>query len=107
MFRYITTYYYRKHIDFGSFKRDVIVFKNMALFQTYFLVVRSIMNASAPGANFFTEFVNSFDAVAIVLLAFGYWIAIQSTVVLGIDRTYFGWELGYCRSEWISAFPYG
>ena len=36
-FRYISTFYIRKGIDFGSFKRDVLLFKTLALLQLVIL----------------------------------------------------------------------
>ena len=35
-FRYISTFYIRRGIDFGSFKRDVLLFKTIALSQLFY-----------------------------------------------------------------------
>jgi hypothetical protein len=34
--RYISTFYIRRGIDFGSFKRDVLLFKTIALSQLFY-----------------------------------------------------------------------
>ena len=34
--RYISTFYVRRGIDFGSFKRDVLLFKTIALIQVFY-----------------------------------------------------------------------
>jgi hypothetical protein len=42
--RYISTFYIRRGIDFGSFKRDVLLFKTIALsqlFYCYFMPTKS------------------------------------------------------------------
>lgn len=36
LLRYISTFYVRKGIDFGSFKRDVLLFKTLALVQLFY-----------------------------------------------------------------------
>jgi hypothetical protein len=104
-FRYIGTYYNREGIDFGCFKRDVMLFKNVALVQTVVLLIISIRDSSP--APFVTNAIYSIDAVTIAMVIGGYWISILATIALGIDRTYFGWELGICESKWITDFPYG
>lgn len=99
-FRYITTFYVRRDIDFGSFKRDVLLFKSLALLQLflhYFFPV-SISNGTKP-------FV--FDVISVVLIVSGYFVSVCATNALGIDRTYFGAELGLMESKWITQFPYG
>lgn len=103
--RYIGTYYNRENIDFGCFKRDVMLFKNVALVQTIILLVNSIRDSSP--APFATNALNSIDVITIAMVIGGYWISILATIALGIDRTYFGWELGICESKWITDFPYG
>lgn len=95
-FRYISTFYYRRGIDFGSFKRDVFLFKTLAvtqLFSHYFF--------PSPGSVF------EFSPVSAGMIAAGYAVSLKATKALGIDRTYFGAELGVVESKWITEFPYG
>jgi hypothetical protein len=37
----------------------------------------------------------------------GFTISTLAAKALGIDRTYFGAELGHCESKWVTDFPYG
>mmetsp|Transcript_817 Transcript_817/g.1373 ORF Transcript_817/g.1373 Transcript_817/m.1373 type:complete len:680 (-) Transcript_817:126-2165(-) len=95
-FRYICTYYWRKDVDFGSFKRDVLLFKVLSITQVF-------------GHYFFpsgsTPF--QFDPISIAMIVIGYAVSVQSTKALGVDRTYFGAELGHCEPKWVTEFPYG
>ena len=34
-------------------------------------------------------------------------MSISATFALGVDRTYFGEELGYCPPKRVTRFPYG
>lgn len=103
--RYIGTFYYRENIDFGVFKRDVLLFKNLSLFQLAFLIFRSIQNVSS--APFLKNLTDSVDFITLGMFCGGYGISILATIALGLDRTYFGSELGYCESKWVTDFPYG
>jgi hypothetical protein len=94
-FRYITTFYIRKNIDFGSFKRDVLLFKSLALLQLFYLYL-------FPTSSSF-----SFDPLSVFMIASGYAVSVMATNAIGIDRTYFGAELGLVEPKWIDQFPYG
>jgi hypothetical protein len=93
--RYITTFYYRKEIDFGSFKRDVLLFKTLALSQ---LIYHYLFPST-------TAFV--FDPISVGMILTGYVVSIMATNALGVDRTYFGAELGLMEPKWVTQFPYG
>lgn len=93
--RYITTFYIRRGIDFGSFKRDVLLFKSIALAQLFYHYL-------FPST---TTFVLDFVSVAMVVS--GYAVSCMATSALGIDRTYFAAELGLVEEKWITQFPYG
>lgn len=96
-FRYISTYYVRKDIDFGSFKRDVLLFKTMALAQLFNLyAIQPLRNGTFE-----------VDVLSIAMIITGYSLSIMATNALGIDRTYFGVELGLMEPKWVTAFPYG
>jgi hypothetical protein len=103
--RYITTYYFRSEVDYGSFKRDVLLFKTLALSQlSLFYLFPSFMATQVLG----TTPVNfSLDIVSLMMIASGYSISIMATKALGIDRTYFGTELGFCEFKIVNEFPYG
>jgi hypothetical protein len=94
-FRYISTFYVRKGIDFGSFKRDVLLFKTIALLQLFY-------HYFYPST---TSFV--FDPISILMVIAGYCVSMMATEAIGIDRTYFAAELGLVEPKWINKFPYG
>ena len=93
--RYISTYYVRKGIDFGSFKRDVLLFKSVALAQLFY--------------SYFFPTTRAFelDCVSLAMIVSGYAVSVMATNAIGIDRTYFAAELGLVKPKWIEQFPYG
>lgn len=94
--RYIGTYYYRGEIDYGSFKRDVFLFKCISIGQVigYYLFPSEPLHFKV-------------DPISIAMIVIGYAISVKATIALGVDRTYFGAELGKCEPKWINEFPYG
>jgi hypothetical protein len=88
--KYIATYYYRD-VAFGRFKRDVVFFK--------------ILSISQLAYHYFANF--ELDLVSLGMIAAGYTVATMATAVIGIDRTYFGSEMGFLAPKWINKFPYG
>lgn len=109
--RYIGTYYFRDGVDFGSFKRDVLLFKNISLCQMYYLLIDSIRTSGGVEvfdvSTFFQSCARNISPVALLMIVLGYFVSIKATVALGLDRTYFGSELGQCEPKWVSEFPYG
>lgn len=93
--RYISTFYIRKGIDFGSFKRDVLLFKTLAIAQLAYHYILPTKEAF------------QFDFISIIMIASGYIVSMLATAALGIDRTYFAAELGLVEPKWITQFPYG
>jgi hypothetical protein len=87
---YIGTYYYRKNINYGCFKRTVVYFKALAVVQLAWIYL----------SNF------EFNLVSLILIAAGVFLASSAAAAIGVDRTYFGSELGWCEPKWITAFPY-
>jgi hypothetical protein len=85
----------RRGIDFGSFKRDVLLFKSLALLQ---LVYHYCFPTTRPF---------EFDALSVLMIVGGYTVSVMATNAIGIDRTYFGAELGLVEPKWIDQFPYG
>jgi len=93
--RYISTYAVQKSkdVDFGCWKRDALLFKTLSLAQLWGIYLLS------PG---FTV-----DYVGLAMAASGYIVSMMATKSLGIDRTYFGAELGVVEPRWVNQFPYG
>jgi hypothetical protein len=87
--KYIATYYYRD-VAFGAFKRDVMFYKMVSLSQLAY--------------HYVTNF--QFDIISLALIIVGYGIATSASMVIGLDRTYFGAELGLMAPKWINQFPY-
>lgn len=94
-FRYMSTFYVRRGIDFGSFKRDVLLFKTMALTQIFYHYLKP------------KTFPFAFDLISVLMIASGYTVSMLATNALGLDRTYFAAELGLVPPKWIDQFPYG
>jgi len=99
---YISTFYFREEIDFGSFKRDVLLMKTISIAQLYLWYIYF----EAKGATSLMDFVTGLDFVSIGMILIGYTISLQATAALGIDRTYFAAELGLVEPKWITAWPY-
>jgi len=87
---YIGTYYSRRNIAFGTFKRDAVFFKSIAICTLVYYYLKHF----------------EVDPISLMMLAGGYFVATAATQALGIDKTYFGAELGHCRHEFVTAFPY-
>jgi hypothetical protein len=94
-FRYITTFYIRRGIDFGSFKRDVLLFKTIALIQLFY---HYFYPANHPF---------QWDWTSVFMIVAGYTVSLLATDAIGVDRTYFAAELGLVEAKWITKFPYG
>eukprot|EP00900_Chrysochromulina_parva_P023974 jgi/Chrpa1/620/Chrysochromulina_OHIO_Genome00013701-RA len=91
---YASTYHQRTNVAFGAFKRDALLFKTLALVQA--------------GVQFLFRFDYSQpDIIALALLAGGFGLAGLAASRLGVDRTYFGWELGVISGDYVAKFPYG
>eukprot|EP00966_Prymnesium_polylepis_P291674 6736646-Prymnesium_polylepis.1 len=91
---YIGTYHQRRNIAFPAFKRDALLYKTLALAQA--------------GIQFAARFdFAQPDLAALALLVAGFGLATLAAHALGVDRTYFGWELGEITGEWVQRFPYG
>eukprot|EP00127_Corallochytrium_limacisporum_P004426 Clim_evm4s162 gene=Clim_evmTU4s162 len=85
-FRYITTYYTRKNVSYGIFKRDVFAFKCITLAQIAYFYAAPYLAGPLT--------LNDLDYMSLTLVAAGYFISMAATAALGIDGTYFGIELG-------------
>jgi len=87
---YIATYAQKKDVSFGLFKRNVIFYKTLALLQLAYFYI--------------TNF--EYDPVSLAMIFVGYGISTSAAMAIGLDRTYFGVELGKYEPKWCSGFPY-
>jgi hypothetical protein len=93
-FIYLGTYHQRAGIAFGAFKRAALLYKSLALSQSA-VQFALLVDYEAP------------PLLPLLLICCGFGLATLSAAVLGVDRTYFGWELGQLRGEYVERFPYG
>ena len=97
-FIYISTYHEATRpttsVAYGAFKRDALLYKSLALTQAALQYI-VLFDFSAP------------DVASLALLIGGFGLATLATSRLGVDRTYFGWELGEITGECVLKFPYG
>jgi len=100
--RYICTYYVRKGVAFGAFKRDVLLFKSIALMQLFALYASPLWKETT------CEPVPCFRPDSLVLIIAGYFVSLCATAALGVDGTYFGIELGVVKADYkfVTKFPY-
>lgn len=87
---YLGVFEYRRGINFGKFKRDAMFFKAVSYTMLIGLYVATF----------------SFDPLSLVLMGVGYGIATAATAALGVDRTWFGVELGQLPPKRVTGFPY-
>merc|ERR1711871_1445953 len=108
---YIGTYYHRKNISHGYFKRDVMLFKGVAVAHLFTIYLTALYkDYNGENANQTAVPAGSFDPafnVSVGCIAVGYAILMSATRALGWDQTYFGVELGVCKARWVTDFPYG
>lgn len=97
--RYITTYYHRINVDYINFKRDVLLYKSISMIQLYYLYFISFRNINDIYINI--------GGISLILI--GNIMSIYTYFLLGIDRCYFGIELGHLdkNKKYINKFPYG
>ena len=92
--RYITTYYHRENVSYGNFKRDVLIYKSIALAQLFALYVAAVtQNLSSMSA------LLSIPALDLAMVVGGYALSMYATAQLGVDGTYFGIELGFVKAS--------
>jgi isoprenylcysteine carboxyl methyltransferase (ICMT) family protein YpbQ len=102
--RYITTYYHRENVAYGNFKRDVLIYKSIALLQLLSLYVAAVTkNMSNMSA------LSAIPMVDLAMVVGGYALSMYATYQLGVDGTYFGIELGFVKASkhYVQKFPYG
>jgi hypothetical protein len=89
-FLYVGTYYTRGDVSFFTFKRNAMLYKALAAAQLAYQYL----------AHF------QVDLVSLALIAAGLGLSGLAARTLGMDRTYFGAELGLCEPRRVSRFPY-
>jgi Phospholipid methyltransferase len=88
---YIVTFARRRDVAYGEFLRDALWFKALSMGSLAW-VLATTAPWSAPGA-------------ALVVLGVG--LSMWAARVLGVERTYFGEELGRIPAERVRRLPYG
>lgn len=84
----------------------MLLFKSVALIQLFYLVFVSIRDSNPVGATL-ENILHELDTLSMCMIIVGYGISIKATSALGLERTYFGSELGHCEPKWVTEFPYG
>lgn len=100
--RYMYTYYDREGVAYGSFKRDALLYKSIALAQLFFIYAApklGLLESSRDETLFGPD---------LILVVAGYAVSTAATVALGVDGTYFGIELGHVKADYrfVTQFPY-
>mmetsp|Transcript_373 Transcript_373/g.1070 ORF Transcript_373/g.1070 Transcript_373/m.1070 type:complete len:660 (+) Transcript_373:181-2160(+) len=103
--RYVSTYYVRKGVAFGSFKRDVLLYKSIALAQLFAIYASPLFSDEAKAL---CGNPPCLRPDSLVLIVAGYVVSICATAALGVDGTYFGIELGVVEADYkfVTKFPY-
>jgi len=102
--RYITTYYHRENVAYGVFKRDVLIYKTLALVQLVSLYLMAVTKNFSDMSG-----LGSIGMLDYAMVLGGYALSIYTTAQLGVDGTYFGIELGFVQADkhYVQKFPYG
>ena len=100
--RYISTYYHREGCAYEVFKRDVLIYKTLAVSQIVFWYAHAVSDG-------FKNIPAAVDATGLAMIAIGYAASVYCTKLLGVDGTYFGIELGFVKADkhYVQKFPYG
>jgi Phospholipid methyltransferase len=88
---YVSTYARRRGVDHGAFLRDAVYFKALSMASLAWIVAASPPWSGVGGA----------------LIVAGVALSLRAALVLGVERTYFGVELGRVAPLRIERFPYG
>jgi protein-S-isoprenylcysteine O-methyltransferase Ste14 len=96
---YIGTYYHSSamgdKVAFEGFKNTVMFYKAVAFFHIIWNYVRTMGS------------VDNIDFISIVMICVGFGLSGSAALALGLDKTYFGYELGIVKdSSLVTKFPY-
>lgn len=91
---YMTTWYYRNTVNvcWSRFLRNAVFYKGIFILQ--------LAHLCTP---LWRQLINPFR---MIFLVFGLGMSLLAFAVLGVKRTFFGYELGCCQALRISSFPY-
>jgi len=100
--KYISQYYWRTartEEKYSAWKRDVLLFKTLALCNLAYIYIMGYVKADFQGFP---------DYISLAMICIGYYISIAATAALGVDGTYFGIELGFVKADYcfVTKFPY-
>lgn len=87
---YMAHFYRRYGLAHGTFVRNAIFFKCVSIGQLAVMYLRHF----------------ELDVISIAMLLVGYGLSASAAAAIGLDRTYFGSEMGIYKPKWITAFPY-
>lgn len=87
----IATFAHRHQASVGKLQRDSILTKSVAFMQLALLYSRHVTSA---------------DSTSLALVAAGLALSTAAFARLGLQRTYFGSEMGVCEPKRVRAFPY-
>ena len=91
---YISAYYYRSDVNYGRLLRDCAFWKFISIGQLLFWYSK-LSNFGSMESN-----------ISLTAVGIGSALAASATYAIGVERTYFGSELGIVDRKWISVFPY-
>ncbi|KAJ1458877.1 hypothetical protein M885DRAFT_512757 [Pelagophyceae sp. CCMP2097] len=96
--KYMHTYYDRRDVAYGAFKRDALLYKTVALCQLLALYAQALLTNGA----------NAYTVASLAAVAGGYAVSAAAAAALGVDGTYFGIELGVVEADYkfVTKFPY-
>ena len=104
-------------MSFGSFKRNVVLYKTLALGHALYWYAMATLQryhnihsgspSSSISMSFLHDVVLSVDVLSFSVMVCGWVLAGLATSALGWNRTYFGWELGAITGKYVTTFPYG
>ncbi|MEO1527771.1 MAG: hypothetical protein AAFX06_20265 [Planctomycetota bacterium] len=95
---YVGTFQERTPVSFGTFRRDAVLFKSLAMIQLFAVFATGLFSGSMT---------TTAMATVLAVVAAGFGLATYATAVLGLDRTYFSWELGFDPPKRVAKFPFG
>ena len=89
---------------YGVFKRDVLLYKTLAIGQLLVLYLSAVTKGFTNMAA-----VSDIGLLDCAMVLGGYALSIYTTAQLGVDGTYFGIELGFVQADkhYVQKFPYG
>ena len=95
-FIYMATYYhapkYQGRVSFEAFKQTVMFYKAVAFGHIIYHYAKHLPT--------------SVDYISLLMILTGFSLSTSAMMAIGVDRTYFGIELGFCKPIYVNTFPY-